>query len=199
MPQPHEHAALRQAASAKFAGFLAKDKDLTPALRKQYQAAADRVIAGMGPRALAAWSKTAVEAKFYSSAKEVDAKAKELGSKEKKAIPAFTESEVGKATHHLNGGSEQTGNPASVRQAADYYAHEFAHAVDLHGKFSETEAWHKAWKADEEAATTSMPGRAGRGAIEGFADFGVNAWLYPEAAQRQTPECWKAWSHWKLV
>ena len=156
------HAALRGRAKAKFAGFLAQNQELKPALREQYQAAADQVIDGMGPKALEAWHDEVVSTHFYSSIKELDAKAAELKGESKKEGTTFglTVPEGDKSAHHLNGGSENRPNPEDIRKPADYYAHEFAHAVDIHRGFSQKQEWHEAWKADREYITLPIRGVA---------------------------------------
>jgi hypothetical protein len=194
---------LRAAALAKFAGFLAKDTNLSPALKKQYQAAADRVIAGMGPKGLSTWTGNVGSIRFYASIREASAAIKAAGSKEKAATPSAANAQSGKTTLHLNGGGDNPGNPASARATADYYAHEFAHAVDQGGKFSNTQSWKAAWAAEHESISGTIYGREPRNptrnAAEGFADFGIHAWLYPTAAEKFMPTAWEAWSRLNLV
>ena len=201
------HGDLRDQAVDKFAAFLARDKELPANLKVQYQAAADRVIAGMGPEALAEWHNTTVTTHFYGSIKALDDQARAIEGPDKPPGVAAglttaqwnQEKERFEATHHINGGSEQPKTNPKAREAADYYAHEFAHSVDLNRNFSHKPEWQEAWKAEEGRVTATMPGRENRGPSEGFSDFAVHAWLYPESAKRDTPRCWSLWHDWKLA
>ncbi len=182
----------RAVARDKFARFL-RDAELSAGLKKQYQAAADRVMAGMGPKALEAWSRNLAGIKFYASAAAAHAAAK---SDRPGQHAAFARRVGDKVELHLNGGSEN--DSKAPRSTAAYYAHEFAHVVDA-DHYSTRPQWSTAWKKEgrEYAESIGKPDSA-TDHQEGFADFAAAAWTYPKMAENHFPACSAAWHDWGL-
>jgi hypothetical protein len=187
----------RGIASQTVTKCLDEAENLTPKLREQYQKAAEAVFGGMGPKAIEAWNRNVARIVFYPSVSSADTASKKLGSRQPGPHPAFAYIGGGKVELHLNGGTEN--DPQALRKTAEYYAHEFAHAVDLGGELSKSQEWDSAWRKDGKEICSVMGLPEETGPSEGFAHFAATAWNYPEATKRQFPACRQTWSQWGLA
>ncbi len=193
---------LKTAAFAKVATELAKSENLPPILRQQYQDAAEKVIERMPPTALDTWHKNFRGIDFYPSAKSVDLKSQELKKVLGQAIDPgkFTAAFIDPGGRiHLNGGSEL--GQKAMRTTSQYYAHEFAHIIDLQGNFSQTPDWQLAWSQESAAIRKALTKERGQSQSpeEGFAHFVMLAWLYREMAERHFPKSLKLLIQWGLA
>ncbi len=189
----------RDKAKATVRRCLENAVQLDQAKRAKYRAAAEAVLDAMGPAALKRWNENVKSITFYPDTESITAFARSLGldPDHVKTFRGLCLRERRKPWNchlHLNGGAD-TGD-LFPRDTSDGYAHEFAHVAGwVQGQIaplSLTRAWREAWE-EEKAEVNDRVGVTDRGSNEGFGDFAILAWLYPEDARRHCPKCWKIW------
>jgi hypothetical protein len=153
----------------------------------------------MGPKALKRWNDNVQSIAFYADTKSITRFTRTLhttlgGVEGIRGLCLRNSSRPYLCDLHLNGGGD-TGDAASWK-TTNLYAHEFAHAIDWGNAdlapLSSSQAWKDAWH-DEGDEINGRLGIAGNEASEGFGNFAVFAWNYPEDARRHYPECWRFW------
>ncbi len=195
----------RDKAKATIRRCLENAAQLDQAKRAKYRAAAEAVLDAMGPVALKRWNENVKSITFYPDTESINEFVRSLGhafarATDVRGLCIRDLSQPWLCGLCLNGGAE-TGEhfPRTTR---DVYAHEFSHAVDLAegetARLSSTVAWQMAWSAEG----ADIQGRLhlpNRGAREGFGNFAIIAWNYPEDARRHYPACWTFWKRHGLV
>jgi hypothetical protein len=172
---------------------------LPPAKKAKYREAAEKVIHAMGRNALERWNENVDSITFYPDTESINDFYRSLRRDLADAVDIRglcfrNPTQLRLCSLHLNGGSD-TGDRFS-RTTSDGYAHEFAHAVDWgNGEpfpLSLTQAWRNAWQESKDVVSGRL-GVADQSPTEGFANFAIFAWNYPEDARRHCPECWRFW------
>jgi hypothetical protein len=180
---------------------LASAAGLTPAKIAMYRAAAEKVIKAMGPKALERWNANVEMITFYPDTGSVTRFARSLrpdldDAVDIRGLCARNPSQPHLCSLHLNGGGD-TGDRFS-RNTCDGYAHEFAHAVDWsNGELSPlslTQAWKDAWQENKDVINGRLD-VADQSPSEGFANFAIFVWNYPEDARRHCPACRRFWKN----
>jgi len=180
---------------------LASAAELTPAKTAMYRAAGGKIIDAMGPKALERWNANVESITFYPDTESITRYARSLRPElddvvDIRGLCARNPSQPRLCSLHLNGGSE-TGDRFS-RKTSDAYAHEFAHAVDWgDGELSPlslTQAWKDAWQESQDIINGRL-GVTDQSPTEGFANFAIFVWNYPEDARRHCPACWRLWKN----
>jgi hypothetical protein len=184
---------------------LAGAAGLTAAKKAQYRAAAAEVIKAMGPKALERWNANVKSITFHPDTESITRFARSLGSdlehtKAYRGLCIRDPFQPCLCHLHLNGGAD-TGDQFP-RITRDGFAHEFAHVIDRSREeptpLSATRAWNEAWRDEKEVVAVRLS-TIDRGANEGFADFAIFAWNYPDDARRHCPKCWRFWEDQELA
>ncbi len=184
---------------------LAGAAGLTPVKTAMYRAAAEKVIEAMGPAALERWNANVESITFYPDTESITRFARSLRpkrpqSRDVRGLCMRDQFHPHLCRLHLNGGADT--DDEFPRGTADGYAHEFAHAIDWvqgeAGATSVARVWNEAWR-DERRVILDRLSTVDRGASEGFADFAIFAWNYPDDARRHCPKCWRVWEDQGLV
>ncbi len=187
-------------AKATIGRSLANAAEVDEGKKAKYRAAAEAVIDAMGLEALKRWNNNVESITFYPDTESINQFVRSLRPGLTSAIGvrglcARNPFEPRLCSLHLNGGSD-TGDEFS-RSTRDGYAHEFAHAIDWgtreSGLLSRSALWADASRAEKKMLRDWLNVQD-RGPADDFANFGIAAWNYPEAARRHYPECWGFWS-----
>jgi hypothetical protein len=195
----------RGKAKAAIRRCLDEATELDEAKRAAYGAAAEAIIDAMGPVALKRWNENVESITFYADTESVTRFRRALNPGKPvqggiRGICVRDRFRPNVCRLHLNGGSE-TGEPFP-RTTQDVYAHEFSHAVDVAERepqrLSSTVEWQVAWRAEGEEIQERL-NLPDRGPNEGFGNFAIIAWNYPEDAKRHFPACWAFWKTHSLV
>ena len=105
---------------------------------------------------------------------------------------------TGPGTLHLDGGRD-TG-AGGTKLSGEYYAHEFAHAIDR--GISDSMEWQKAWNSEILHSDYPLSRYATTDRSEGFAEFGRLIWSgnkTPREIQAKFPQCWAVWEQQGIV
>jgi hypothetical protein len=203
---------IEKALVSKVSGSIESVEGLSEQSKKTYLYAAKAVMNYMPKDALGRLERNMKDVKFYDSCETMtdkligkfDQESRDAG----KTLGGAFEHEYGRAdgTVHLDGGTEST-------LPRDFYAHEFAHAVDGEphaaqegengftftggGRISDTNKWQDAWES--EIKDGALSDYATSEPSEGFAEFARIAWKTPRDAFTQFPKCWAVWEAEGLV
>ena len=209
------------AASGKFAEFITMSKawypDTTEAEWKEKQSTADKLFSYMATPAVWRWVHNVEGALVHPSIDSLNTTINAMASTANVqpglcAGAWVSERGESKGRLHLDGGTDEA-------PAVEYWAHEFAHAVDAaprwsenvndlivsHGgnKLSDSDGWQKAWKTevvdDRGEGIAPLSKYAQKNEREGFAEYGRLLWTQPKHARTLFPQCYAVWKEAGLV
>jgi ADP-Ribosyltransferase in polyvalent proteins len=205
------------AASAKFAEFITASKVWYPDTKedewKEKQATADRLFSYMATPAVWRWFQNVQGAVVHPSIESLNSTIQAIASPANSTTKGLcagawvSQEGQSKGNLHLDGGTDEV-------PAVEFWAHEFAHAIDTAPKWSEnvndlivsrggvrlsdSYDWNDAWKTEIKSPDCPLE-YAKKNQREGFAEYGRMLWIIPKEARQAFPKCYAVWKKAGLV
>ena len=206
------------AASGKFAEFITMSKawypETTEAEWKEKQSTADKLFSYMATPSVWRWYQNVQGALVHPSIDSLNSTIQAIASpansttKELCAGAWVSQEGQSKGNLHLDGGTDEV-------PSIEFWAHEFAHAIDCEPKWSEnvndlivsrggvrlsdSYDWHEAWKSEIKSPDCPLSNYAKKNQREGFAEYGRLLWTIPKESRMAFPKCYAVWKKAGLV
>ena len=185
--------------------------DKTESERNNGKADARKLFDNMSAEAVRRWNKNVKAVAMHGSIESLNNVINDIaGEKSSGSCAGAWVANRGdvKGNLHLDGG-------VNGIAAIEFWAHEFAHAIDgeptwtetvndgiMHyggGRLSDSYDWHEAWQSEINKPDCPLNAYAKKNQREGFAEYGRMLWMIPKEAREFFPKCYAVWKKAKLV